>query len=389
MNFDEVIDRRGTNSAKWDMTEQLYGVPNDTGIGMWVADTDFRAPDFMQDALRRMMEVGVYGYFGDDRAYYEALCWWMRERHGWDVNPDHSLKALGLVNGISMCIDAYTKPGDGIILFTPVYHSFARQVRAWDRRIVECRLVNDSGRYRMDFDGYDEQMDGSEKLAIFCSPHNPGGRIWTREELENVAAFARRHDLILVSDEIHHDLVYAGHRHIPMVHIEGIADRLVMMTSATKTFNIAGGGMCNIVISNEDLRECFAKRVVRTGLLPNIFGMQLATAAYSPEGAAWVEKLVAYLDANRRLFDSGIHAIPGLSSMALESTYLAWVDFANTGLSEKEFTARVLSDARIAANLGSTFGGGGETFMRFNLGAPRSIIEDAVNRMQEAFMDLQ
>lgn len=389
MNFDERIDRRDSNSAKWDLMERLYGVPKDTGIAMWVADMDFRAPDCVQEALRRMMDVGIYGYFGDDRAYLSSIVWWMRERHGWDVDPRHVFTTHGLVNGTSMCIETFTKPGDGIVLFTPVYHAFAKVIRGSGRRVVECRLFNDGGRYGMDFDSYDKQMDGSERMAILCSPHNPGGRVWTRGELREVAAFSRRHNLILVSDEIHHDLVYPGVKHTPMVHIDGIEDRLVMMSASTKTFNIAGAHVGNVIIADETLRERFAKRMLGLGMSPNAFGMHMAAAAYSPDGAIWLDGLVQYLDGNRRLFDGGINSIPGLSSMPLEATYLAWVDFSGTGMSSEEFAARVAGDARVAAILGSTFGSGGEAFMRFNIGAPRHVIEEAVSRVQDAFMDLQ
>jgi len=389
MNFDERIDRRDSNSAKWDLMEQLYGVPKDTGIAMWVADMDFRAPDCVQDALRRMMDVGIYGYFGDDRAYLSSIVWWMRERHGWEVDPRHVFTTHGLVNGTSICIETFTKPGDGVVLFTPVYHAFAKVIRGSGRRVVECRLLNDGGRYGMDFDSYDMQMDGSERMVILCSPHNPGGRVWTPGELREVAAFSRRHNLVLVSDEIHHDLVYPGAKHTPMVHIDGIEDRLVMMSASTKTFNIAGAHVGNVIIADEALRERFAKRMLGLGMSPNAFGMHMAAAAYSPDGALWLDGLVAYLDGNRRLFDDGINSISGLSSMPLEATYLAWVDFSGTGMSSEEFAARVAGDARVAANFGSTFGSGGEAFMRFNIGAPRQIIEDAVSRVQDAFMDLQ
>ncbi len=389
MNFDERIERRGSNSAKWDLMEQLYGVPSDTGIAMWVADMEFRAPDCVQEALRQMMEVGVYGYFGDDRAYLRSIVWWMRERHGWDVDPSHVFTTHGLVNGTSMCIETFTDPGDGIVLFTPVYHAFAKVINGSGRRVVECRLENTDGRYGMDFDSYDKQMDGSERMVILCSPHNPGGRVWTHEELQKVAEFSRRHKLILVSDEIHHDLVFPGNRHTPMAHIEGVEDRLVMMSASTKTFNIAGAHVGNVIISDDGLRKRFAKRMLGFGMSPNAFGMHMAAAAYSPEGAAWVDELVTYLDGNRRLFDDGINSIPGLSSMPLEATYLAWVDFSGTGMPAGEFAARITKDARIAVNFGSTFGSGGESFMRFNIGAPRHVIEEAVSRMRDAFTDLQ
>ena len=389
MSFDEIIDRRGSHCVKWDMMENLYGVPQSDGLAMWVADMDFRPPQCVLDAIQAQVDHGVLGYFGDDSKYRAAIQWWMQERHGWTVEAQAIFSPHGLVNGTALCIDAFTKPGDGVVLFTPVYHAFARVIAAADRAVVECEMPLQDGRYEMDFDAWDAQMTGRERMVILCSPHNPGGRVWSRAELEGVAAFAKRHDLILVSDEIHHDLVMPGHKHIPMAHIEGIEDRLIMMTATTKTFNIAGSHIGNVIIPDPDLRATFAKRMSALGLSPNSFGLFMATAAYSPEGALWVDELVAYLDRNRRIFDEGVNAIPGLSSVNLEATYLSWVDFSGTGMERAEFTKRVQEDARIAANHGPTFGKGGDSFLRFNIATPRSRVEEAVSRLQQAFSDLQ
>ena len=389
MSFDEIIDRRGTHCAKWDKMEPIYGVPADTGIAMWVADMDFRPPQVVQTALQDMLDHGVYGYFGDDSKYLGAIQWWMEHRHGWKVAPEWIFTTHGLVNGTAMCVDAFTKPGDGVVLFTPVYHAFARVISAAGRQVVEGEMAIEGGQYTLDFDAYDAQMTGNETMLVFCSPHNPGGRVWSRSELEQVAAFAKRHDLVLVSDEIHHDLVMPGHTHIPMALIDGVADRLVMMTATTKTFNIAGSHSGNVIIPDPKLRETFAARIAAMGLSPNSFGLFMATAAYSPEGAAWVDDLVSYLDGNRQIFDAAIQDIPGLQSMSLQSTYLAWVDFSGTGMGRSEFTQRVENSAGIAANHGPTFGKGGESFLRFNIATPRARVEEACNRLREAFKDLQ
>ena len=389
MNFDEVIDRHGTHSAKWDMMEKLYGVPAEDGIAMWVADMDFRPPQCVQDALQRMLDHGIYGYYGDDSGYRAAIGWWMKVRHGWDIEDDWIFTTHGLVNGTAMCVDTWTAPGDGVVLFTPVYHAFAKVIKANGRRVVECPLALNHGRYEMDFDSYDALLDGSEKMVILCSPHNPGGRVWSRAELEQVADFARRHDLILVSDEIHHDLVMPGHKHIPMALIEGIEDRLVMMSASTKTFNMAGAHVGNVIIPDKSLHAAFGARMMGLGISPNSFGIHMAEAAYTPEGATWVDALVEYLDGNRKLFDAAINAIPGLASMPLEATYLGWVDFAGTGMTMAEFTRRVEAEARIAVNHGPSFGSGGESFLRFNLATPRSVVQQAVGRIGQAFGDLQ
>ena len=389
MSFDEIIDRRGSHCAKWDKMEALYGVPADDGIAMWVADMDFRPPKVVTDALQAQMDHGVFGYFGDDSKYLAAINWWMETRHGWKVDPDWVFTTHGLVNGTAMCVDAFTTPGDGVVLFTPVYHAFAKVINAAGRKVVECPLTLTDGRYEMDFAAYDAQMTGSEKMLILCSPHNPGGRVWTTDELQGVADFARRHDLVLVSDEIHHDLVMPGHKHTAMAHIDGIEDRLVMMTATTKTFNIAGSHIGNVIIPDPALRAKFAGRMAALGLSPNSFGLFTATAAYSPDGAVWVDDLITYLDGNRKLFDAGVNAIPGIKSMSLDATYLAWVDFEDTGMDMAEFTRRVEKDARIAVNHGPTFGSGGGSFLRFNIATPRARIEEAVARLAEAFKDLQ
>ncbi|SLN17129.1 Cystathionine beta-lyase PatB [Aquimixticola soesokkakensis] len=387
--FDDVIPRRGTHSAKWDMMEAIYGVSPEEGIAMWVADMDFRPPACVQQAVENMAAHGVYGYFGDETAYLDAIRWWMKNRHGWEVARGDIFTTHGLVNGTAICVDAFTKEGDGVVLMTPVYHAFSRVIKAAGRQVVECELALKNGRYELDIAAWDAQMDGSQTMLILCSPHNPGGRVWRRDELEEVAAFAKRHDLFLVSDEIHHDLVFAGAHHTPMALIEGIADRLVMMTATTKTFNIAGTHSGNVIIADPTLRQRFAQRMAALGLSPNSFGLFMAEAAYSPEGAQWVDELMAYLAENKRIFEEGLARIPGVKVMPLEATYLAWVDFAATGMTSGEVAKRIQEDAGIAANHGATFGKGGESFMRFNLATPRSLVEAAVARLQAAFGDLQ
>ncbi|MBC7137848.1 MAG: pyridoxal phosphate-dependent aminotransferase [Defluviimonas sp.] len=390
MSFDEIIDRRGTHCAKWDMMERIYGVPASDGIAMWVADMDFRPPQAVQAAVERMAAHGLYGYFGDDGAYLDAIRWWMANRHGWQVEPEWIFTTHGLVNGAALCVDAFTAPGDAVVLMTPVYHAFARVIAAAGRSVTECPLAIENGIYGLDLAGWEARLTGRERMLILCSPHNPGGRVWTVEELQQIAGFCRRHDLILVSDEIHHDLVFPGARHRVMaLAAPQIADRLVMMTAGTKTFNIAGSHTGNVIIADPALRERFRARMMALGISPNSFGLHMITAAYSPEGAAWVEDLLAYLDGNRKLFDAGVNAIAGLRSMPLQSTYLAWVDFSGTGMPPEEFTARVEKGARIAANHGASFGTGGESFLRFNLATPRAVVEQAVARLQAAFADLQ
>lgn len=390
MSFDDIIDRHGTYCSKWDMMEPVYGVPASDGLAMWVADTDFRAPPPVLNKMQEMLDHGIFGYVNADGPYKDAIRWWMRTRHDWAVEADAIFTTTGLVNGVGMCLDTYTQPGDGIVVFSPVYHAFAKVIRAAGRELVECPLVNTNGRYEMDFDAYDAQMTGKEKMVILCSPHNPGGRVWTRDELRAVADFAKRHDLLLMSDEIHHDLVHEGHTHVPMqVAAPDITDRLLMLTAPSKTFNIAGLHTGQVIIPDPELRGRFAKRMQALALAPNSVGMFTTAAAYSPEGAEWADGLLKYIAGNRKIFDEAIASIPGLKSMPLQATYLAWVDFADTGMDRAEFTTRVEQQARIAVNHGTTFGTGGESFLRFNLGTQRARVEEACQRLTSAFSDLQ
>ncbi len=389
MSFDDIIDRRNTHSTKWDMMEPIYGVSPDDGIAMWVADMDFKPPQCVTDALTAMTDHGIYGYYSNDASYRDAICGWMSRRHDWAIDPASIFTTHGLVNGTGLCVQAFTNPGDAVVLFTPVYHAFARVIKAAGRTVTECALANNNGHYTMDFDAYEACLTGRETMLVFCSPHNPSGRVWTQSELQQVADFCVKHNLILVSDEIHHDLVYAGQKHIPMTNAAPeISDRLVMLTAPSKTFNVAGLHTGNVIIEDIALRRKFAGTMAAFGISGNNAGLIAAKAAYNG-GDAWVDALVAYLAENKRVFDAGINAIPGLQSMELQATFLAWVDFSGTGMSREEFTARVQGTAKIAANHGPTFGAGGENFMRFNLGCPRSVVQDAVARMQMAFGDLQ
>ena len=386
MDFDEVIDRRGTHSSKWDSMEELYGVSPDSGLSMWVADMDFRAPKIIQEKLHGINSHGIYGYYGDYKEYNNSIKWWMKNRHNWEIDTSWIFTTHGLVNGTGLCIDAFTKPGDGIILFTPVYYQFSNLVEAARRKVVECPLKLIDNHYHFDFVAYERNLSGDEKMVILCSPHNPGGRVWTKNELQEVAKFAKKHDLVLVSDEIHHDLVYPNKSHTVMpIANPSVCDRLVMMTATTKTFNIAGAHSGNVIISNPNLRQKFSQRIKALGISPNSFGLFMATAAYSPEGAQWLDELLHYIDGNRVIFDKEINKIPGLSSMPLEGTYLAWVDFSGTGMEEEEFIYRVQEKAKIAVNHGSTFGTGGEKFLRFNLATPRTLVVEATKRLRTLF----
>jgi cystathionine beta-lyase len=386
-DFDEVIDRRGTHSQKWDGMDR-YGVPADTGIPLWVADMDFRAAPPINAALQRMVDHGVHGYYGNDASFRAAMVAWMKRRHDWDIDPEWALQTHGLVNALAMIIQSCSAPGDGVIVFSPVYHAFARIINANDRQVVESSLVIRDNRFHMDLEALEGMLTGTERLLFLCSPHNPGGRIWAVDELRALADLCDRHDIILVSDEVHHDLVMPGHKHhITAKATPEIADRLITLVATSKTFNIAGIETGSILIANPELRTRVAKARAAMSVTNNRFGMIMAEAAYE-SGDEWLDALLSYLDTNRRLFAESIAAIPGLSVMDLEATYLAWVDFAGAGMTREEFTAR-LREAGLAPSEGHSFGPEGELCMRFNLACRQALLAEAMQRLAGAFSDLQ
>ena len=386
-DFNEVIDRRGTHCSKWDgMAARFPGVTDDT-IPMWVADMDFRGPPAAHQALRDMADHGVHGYYGDDSGMREATVDWMDTRHGWRPEPSWISFVHGLVAGIGFSVQAFTEPGDAVVVFSPVYHMFGNTVRAAGREVFEAELKNVQGRYEMDFEALARDLPANARMVLLCSPHNPGGRVWTRDELRMLATFCAERDLILVSDEIHCDLVFEGATHIPTHKAAPeIADRLVTLIAPTKTFNLAASLTGCVVIENPELRRKFnaAKAACGSGAV-NRLGMMVAEAAYR-DGAEWLDALLPYLQANRdHLANTVASEIPGVRAMHLEATYLAWLDFSGLGITPEEATRRVFEDARIAVNKGPTFGKGGEAFLRFNFACPRATLDTALERLVAAF----
>lgn len=390
MTFNDVIDRRGTNSSKWDKMEDLYGVSPQDGLAMWTADSDYPTAPCVREAVRNAADHGVFGYSWEHPAYLAAVQWWMQNRHDWSIDTDWVLTSQGLGNAIALCLDVWTDPGDGVVIFSPVYHEFAHKINKTGRRVVECPLVRDGDSYGIDFEDAQSRLDGSEKLLMWCSPQNPSGRVWSNEELRAVAAFAMRNGLILVSDEVHQDLVYPGQTFIPMAKAAPEAQPFtVTLTAASKTFNIAGQRTGNMIIPEDNLRAAMRHRLKTLDYMPSALGVSMVTAAYTPEGADWVDAQMVHLDGNRKLFDATIAEIPGLWSMPLQATYLAWVDFSGTGMTHDEVMKRLRKDARIATSSGPGFGTGGETFERFNLATQHARVEEACKRLKHAFSDLQ
>lgn len=390
-DFDRVIERRGTHATKWDMMAKLSGIKAADGIPMWVADMDFAAPPGVTAALAAVVERGVHGYYADTGSWAEALAGWLARRHGRSINPEWVSPTPGVVSGLGLILQAVSEPGDEVVVFPPAYHAFRKIILANERRIVDAQLVERQGRYVMDLDALRAMLTPRTKVVFFCSPHNPGGTVWSAEEIRALAAFCTEHDLILVSDEIHCDLVFDGARHIPtMTAAPEVADRLVTCVAATKTFNLAGAHVGACVTSNPQLKRKLDARIAASGLGSYAaFGM-IATEAAWRTGDAWLDELLPYLAGNRDLLDSRIEAAaPGARSMRLDATYLAWVNFSGTGLQAEDVARRVSERARIFVSPGPQFGPGGETWLRFNFATPRPILREALDRLDEAFSDIR
>jgi cysteine-S-conjugate beta-lyase len=390
-DFDRVIERRGTHASKWDNMARLSGIEAPDAIPMWVADMDFAAPPGVTEALTTEVRRATHGYYANTGTWAAALADWMARRHGLTIDPDWVSPTPGIVSGLGLILQSVSAPGDEVVVFPPAYHAFRRIILANERRILDAQLVEANGRYAMDLDALRAKLTPRTKVVFLCSPHNPGGTVWSVEELRALAALCAERDLILVSDEIHCDLVFDGARHTPtLTAAPEIADRLITCVAATKTFNLAGAHVGACVTSNAALKRGIDARIMATGLGSyNLFGM-IATEAAWRTGAAWLDALLPYLARSRDLFDARIKAAaPGARSMRLAATYLAWVDFSGTGLSPEDVAARVKTRARIFASPGSQFGPGGESWLRFNFATPRPILEEALGRLEEAFADLR
>ncbi len=382
-DFDTLPDRRGTASLKWDFGRRIAG--RDGLLPLWVADMDFVAPPFIADAVARRAAHGVYGYTLEPESYFEAATRWLEERHGWTVRREWLIPAPGVVQAVSAALLAASAPGDRIVIQPPVYFPFAQRIRANGREVAENPLVLEAGRYRMDFEGLERALAAGARVLILCSPHNPGGRAWTREELEQAAALCARHGAVIVSDEIHADLVLPGRRHVPVASVSEDAARItITCVSATKTFNLAGLGGSLAVVSDGALRQRLQAALgAQCAGTANCFAVAASEAAWR-HGADWLDALLACVAGNLAyLADRLPREIAAARVLPLEATYLAWIDLRGLGMPDEEVRDRLL-DAGIWLDEGRKFGTGGAGFQRLNLACPRSVLVRAVDGMVRA-----
>lgn len=389
-DFDRVIDRRGKNCLKYDFAAER-GKP-DGLLPLWVADMDLPAAEEIKQALHEAVEHGIYGYSEVKEPYFNAVHDWMKTRHGWEVKSEWLVKTPGIVYAIAACVKAYTKEGDGVMIQNPGYYPFGQVVRDNGRTLVDNTLHEENGRYIMDYEDMERQIVSSNvKLFILCSPHNPVGRVWTEEELRRVGEICLKHGVIIVSDEIHHDFIFPGHKHFVLANLdERFPDTTVTCTAPSKTFNIAGLQVSNIFIANPKLREAFVREIDKTGYSQlNQMGLVACESAYR-YGADWLEQLLVYLKGNLDFARDFIdRQIPGVKLVEPEGTFLLWLDCRDLHISDEELDDLVIHKAKLWLDGGRMFGPCGSGYQRINMACPREILKKALTGFAEAVKTLQ
>ncbi|MFB3818229.1 MAG: MalY/PatB family protein [Candidatus Methylomirabilales bacterium] len=381
-DFDECVPRRGTGCEKYDGLLQRFGRADLQPF--WVADMDFRSPGCVREALAGLVEHGVYGYALKTEATYRAICEWFARRHATRVDPASIVFTPGVVAALNCLVQAFTAPGEGILIQPPVYHPFFSAVRGNDRRLLENPLIEQDNRYQMDY-GDLEAKARDAKLLILCSPHNPVGRVWTRRELERVADICLRHGVRIVSDEIHNDLVFPPHRHVPLASLAPEVARITITCHApSKTFNLPGLGTAYVLIPDEGLRATFRGFMDRLHVDNlNVFGLRALEAAYTA-GEPWLEALLAYLSGNACRVREHLAAWARVRLSPLEGTYLMWMDFREYRMPPEDLRRALVERAGLALNDGRMFGAGGAGFQRLNIGCPRACLAQGLDRLKTA-----
>lgn len=380
--LDAPVNRLGTDCEKWDRLEQHFG--RGDLIAMWVADMDFRTVPEVTQAIIRRAEHGIFGYTDDGEASREAEAGWLKRRHGLTVDQNWMLYSPGVVDSLFFCVEALTVPGDGVLVQPPVYGPFYEAVRLFGRKLVRNPLVRGADGWHMDFDDLEAKLSQGVKLMLLCSPHNPVGRVWRREELQKVVDLTRRYGVILVSDEIHADFALGERPQVRVLSLQG-ADRCVMLTSATKSFNLAGLRQSSIIAPDAELREKLAGALKRAhASSPNIFGSIAQTAAYR-HGDAWMDAVVEYVRENRDYVVNALgEALPQIGCRPQEGTYLMWLDFTGLGMGHEAVKDMLINRARVAMNDGLFFGEEGRGWFRMNLATPRANVTGTVEHLIDA-----
>ncbi|MDN4609085.1 MalY/PatB family protein [Sporosarcina highlanderae] len=385
--FEQVIDRKQTRSVKWGNMEAVYGIDDASDIlPMWIADMDFKAPEPIIAAMQERLDHGVFGYSYICKKCKDAVRSWLSYRYDWETENDWMLFHHGVVPAIATVVETFTKAGDNVLITTPVYPPFFNVPGHQRRNIVECQLKEDNGNYSIDFESFEKCLQQDVKVFILCNPHNPAGVIWTENELREILRLCKQYDVLVLSDEIHADLVLPGFKHIPLAKLaEKVGGRVITCVAPTKTFNLAGVQAAIMITEDEELREALQQNAMAHGQMElNAFAASALISAYT-ECEPWLENLLEIISTNMDyVIDTLPEAVPGISIQKPHSTYLLWIDYRGTGLSEEEMMDKLLNKGRLALEPGTKYGEAGRGFLRMNIATPLAIVKEGVERFIKA-----
>lgn len=379
-NFDEIINREGTNCLKYDARQRFFG--KEEVLPLWVADMDFKTPDFVIDVLRKRLDHEILGYTFRSEAYHEAIVRWMQSRHNWPVKKEWISFSPGVVAGLTLAIETFSAPGDEVIVQPPVYTPFFDSVKSTGRMLLENPLKPENGRFTFDLDDLKGKITSKTKLLLLSNPHNPGGTVWSPSELTALANLCLENNILIISDEIHSDLIFSGHQHTPLASLsDEIARNCVVCMSPSKTFNLAGLATSYLIIPNRRLLVSYERTLHAPHLhMGNIFGGIALEAAYT-HGADWANQLMLYVEGNYRFLENWLSEhLSQIIPMKPEATYLVWLDFSAWKLTDDELNQKLI-EAGVGLNRGAQFGKGGAGHMRLNLGCPRATLIQALERI--------
>lgn len=389
-NFDEQFNRKNTNSLKWDLFKERvkakYHVEDASEIlPMWVADMDFAIPQVITDAIKERLDHPIFGYSYVSDACKEAIQSWFQRRHNWTIDPNTIMFHQGVVPALATIIETFTEPGDKICISTPVYPPFFSIPKAQNREVIECDLELINNSFEIDFSKLEEQFKQGVKVYILCSPHNPGGVVWSKEDLEKLVQLCIQYDILLISDEIHADIVFDGYKHIPTLTVKDAEKaKIITCIAPTKTFNIAGIHAAMMVVPNVELRNKLNLNKAAHGRDDlNILASAAVKAAYE-EGEQWVDELIAYVSNNMDYVVEQLNQLEGIRVTKPQSTYLIWIDYRGTGLSEEEMMLRLLEKGKLAVEPGTKYSEAGRGFLRMNVACPLETVKDGVERFKKA-----
>ena len=384
LDFDKVVNRKGTRCLKYDFAVKR-GMPEDI-LPLWVADMDFKTSSYVEDAIIEQAGHGIFGYSDALTPYFEIVKAWMKKHHDWEIREDWLVKTPGVVFALAMAVKAYTEPGDGVLIQQPVYYPFSEVIKDNGRRVVSSNLyLGEDNRYHIDFDDFEKKIAEEQiKLFFLCSPHNPVGRVWTKEELIKLGDICVKHHVIVVSDEIHHDFVFKGKHHVFAGLKKEYEDISITCTAPSKTFNLAGMVMSNIFIPDRELRHKFRKQMDAAGTSQlGIMGLVACEAAYG-KGEEWYQAMLSYVAGNIEFTKQYVEEnLPGVRMTEHEGTYLVWLDFRGTGIGVEELDTLIIHKAKLWLDSGKIFGESGNGFQRINVACPRSILQEALERIKK------